>query len=268
MTAPDPRTLSHEVHLVAMSNADELGYLGQQAVSEAVAPGGDYRIVGGHMVRLLLAVHPTPAATPRSTLNADAPVGDIEVIGPLVDGLLAQDFVKKGGIVFRKQADGPDSIEVNLLLSRLSHSQGLGYRGVEGVGQVDTLPELSFVMMSEPMVLDVTAELRDGREIAYRTRIPDVEAAVVLKAHAWKARRMRDDKDLADLSTLLEIRHAYPDVRWKLDGPGLQGFRRDSARILHDLASTITRRHACYKVPATVDRKRVAALIQQYVARA
>lgn len=268
MTEPDPRSLPREVHLVAMSNADELGYLGQQAVSEAVAPGDDYRIVGGHMVRLLLAVHPTPAATPRSTLDADAAVGDIEVIGPLVDGLLAQDFVKEGGNVFRKQAGGPIPIEVNLLLSRVSHSQGLGRRTVEGVGQVDTLPELSLVMLGEPMILDVTAELRDGRKIEYRTRIPDVEAAVVLKAYAWKARRMQEDKDLADLSTLLEIRHAYPDVRWRLDGTGLQGFRRDSARILHELASTITRRSAAYRVPAMVDRKRVAALIQQYVARA
>ncbi|MDN5686879.1 MAG: hypothetical protein L0G94_09400 [Brachybacterium sp.] len=45
--------------------------------------------------------------------------------------------------------------------------------------------------LGEPQLLDVTAELRDGRSIEYSTRIPDIEAAVVLKAHAWKSRRMQ-----------------------------------------------------------------------------
>lgn len=253
--------------MVAMSNADELGYLGQQAVAEAVAPGGDYRIVGGHMVRLLLAVHATPTATPRSTVDADTALSDVEVVGPLVDGLIAQDFVKAGGNVFRKQADGQNLIEVNLLLSRIDHSQGLRRRMVQGVGQVDTLPELSWAMDRDPMILDVTAVLRAGNTIEYRTRVPDLEAAVVLKAHAWKARRMHTGKDLADLSTLLEIRDAHPDLRWTLGDPELRSFRRDSARILHELASTVTRRSAAYKVPAQLDRRRIAALIQRHVAR-
>ena len=142
-----------------MNNADELGYLGQQAVADAVSPGDDYRIIGGHMVRLLLEVYPTPAATPRSTLDADAAVGDVEVIGPLSASLVAQDFVKEAGNVFRKEVGGERSIEINLLLSRLDHSQGLRQRAVKDVGQVDTLPELSWVMLGEPLVLDVTAVL-------------------------------------------------------------------------------------------------------------
>src|SRR5690625_6113643 len=77
--APPP---TRDLRVVAMNNADELGYLGQQAVAEAVSPDDDYRIVGGHMVRLLLKAYPTSAATPRSTLDADAAVGDVEVIGP------------------------------------------------------------------------------------------------------------------------------------------------------------------------------------------
>lgn len=182
---------SRALRVVSMNNADELGYLGQQAVAQAVSPGDDYRIIGGHMVRLLLEVYPTSAAMPRSTVDADAAVGDIEVIGPLSASLEAQDFVKEGGNVFRKRVGGEKPIEVNLLLSRLDHSQGMRSRSVEGVGQVDTLPELSWAMLGEPLLLDVTAELRDGRSIEYSTRIPDIEAAVVLKAHAWKSRRMQ-----------------------------------------------------------------------------
>src|SRR5699024_12618410 len=98
--APPP---TRDLRVVAMTNADELGYLGQQAVADAVSPDDDYRIVGGHMVRLLLKAYPTSAATPRSTLDADAAVGDVEVIGPLSVRLVAQDFVKDGRNIFRKQ---------------------------------------------------------------------------------------------------------------------------------------------------------------------
>ena len=260
--APPP---TRDLRVVAMNNADELGYLGQQAVAEAVSPDDDYRIVGGHMVRLLLKAYPTSAATPRSTLDADAAVGDVEVIGPLSVRLVAQDFVKDGGNIFRKQVGGEKPIEINLLLSRLDHSQGVRQRTVEGVGQVDTLPELSWAMASEPLVLDVTAVLLDGRTITYRTRIPDIEAAVVMNAHAWKSRRMQSDKDLADLRTLFEIRHAYRELPWRLDEPDLRGFRKDGARALHELASTVTRKSAMYRVPAHLDRKHLAALINRYV---
>lgn len=111
---------------------------------------------------------------------------------------MAQDFVKEGGNVFRKQVGGERPIEINLLLSRLDHSQGMRQRAVEGVGQVNTLPELSWVM---------------------------------------------------------------------LDEPDLRSFRKDSARILHELASTVTRSSAVYPVPAHLDRTHLAALIKRYVTR-
>ncbi|MDN5896629.1 MAG: hypothetical protein L0H93_21735 [Nocardioides sp.] len=256
---------SRHLRIIASSKADELGYLGQQAVSDAVPPGEDYRIIGGHMVRLLLELHPTPSTTPRSTLDADTAIGDLEVVGPLSDALQAQGFTKKGGNVFTLEIDDDSTTEINVLLPRLDHASGLRPLMVEGVGQVDSLPELSWVMQNEPIVLDVTTVLRDGRSIEYRTRIPGVEAAVVLKAHAWKARRMATEKDLADLATLFEIRHFHADVPWQLDEPKLIGFRKDTARILHDLATSIPRRSTAYKVPKDLDRTRLAALVQRHV---
>lgn len=246
---------SRELRVLAHSNADELGFLGQRAVADAVRPGDDYRIVGGHMVRLLLELYPTAAAVARSTLDADAAVDDVEVIGHLSARLVAQDFVKAGGNLFRKQVNAEHPIEVNVLLSRLHHRPGLHPVLVDGVGQVDALPELSWAMANDPVLLDVTAVFRDGNSITYRTRIPDVEAAVVLKAHAWSARQTRTDKDLADLDTLFAIRHAHPGVAWRLDRPNLSGFRKDSSRILHGLADTITRKTSGYPVPPHTDRK-------------
>lgn len=259
---PDRR---HSIRVHAVSNSDALGYLGQQAISAAVSPDDDYRIVGGHMVRLLLEVYPTPQATPRSTLDADAAVGDVEVVGPLSERLRAQDFVKTGGNLFLKQTESGQQIEINLLISRLDHAPGIRPRHVPGVGHVDSLPELYLVMQSDPLHLDVTAILLDGQAISYRTRIPDVEAAVILKAHAWKARLT--EKDVADLHSLLEIRDAHPEVPWTLTGSGLIGFKRDTAQILYALAERIVRKNAGFPVPAHLDRKRMAGLILRHVSQ-
>lgn len=59
---------TRELRVFATNNADELGYLGQEAIAAAAPPGDDYRIVGGHMVRLLLEAHPTSVATSSTEL--------------------------------------------------------------------------------------------------------------------------------------------------------------------------------------------------------
>jgi len=256
---------ARSIRVHAASNADALGYLGQQAVSEAVAPGDDYRTIGGHMVRLLLEVFPTPAATRRSTLDADAAIGDIEVVGPFSESLVTQGFVKTRANAFVKQVGDDQQIEINLLLPRLGHAPGIRPRNVRGVGQVDALPEVHLAMLAQPLILDVTAVLRDGRGIEYRTRVPDVETAVVLKAHSWKQRRK--DKDLADLHSLLEIREAHPDVPWRLHENALRGFRKDTAVVLHEIAEKVVRKNPGFVVPENLDRKRLAGLALRHLSR-
>lgn len=254
-----------ELRVHALSNSDALGYLGQQAVAEAADEGSDYLIIGGHMVRLLLQVYPAQNATLRSTLDADAAVGDVEVVGPISANLLAQDFTKEGGNVFAKAVSHDQRVEINLLLAREGAAPGLRRQDVPGVGQVDTLPELRFALMQPPLSLEVTAMLRDGRSIEYETRIPDLEAATVLKAHSWKGRRTASD--LADLHSLFEIREAHPEILWRLDEQRLMGFRKDTARILYGLAEKITRKHTGFLVPGYIDRLRMAGLIAKHVSR-
>lgn len=252
-----------QVKVVALSNSDALGYLGQQAVSEAVADGTDYRIVGGHMVRLLLHVYPTRMATLRSTLDADAAVGNVEVVGPISQNLLSKDFTKKGGNVFYKEAGGDQRIEINVLLSREGPTMGLRPQTVSGVGQVDTLPELRFALGQPALFLDIEADLGDGQTIAYRTQIPDLEAAVVLKAHSWDSRRSL--KDLVDLHSLLEIRQEHQATSWRLNDEQPIGFRKDTARILTDLAEQVVRRNPRFRVPDSLSRPRMAALIKKHI---
>lgn len=246
----------------ALSSADALGYRGQHALSQAMTGRGDYRIIGGHMVRLLLHLYPTPRAVPRSTVDADAALRDVDVIGPVIQDLLDDGFTKTDGNVLLKDLGGERQVEINLLLERTSGQGGIRAQQVAGAGQVDTLHELSFVMGRQAVTLDVEAHLGD-EVLRYRIRIPDLESATVLKAHSWKGRR--SPKDLADLSTLLEIREAHPGTSWRLQEQGLKGLRLDTARILSQLRERLTSRRTQLPVPRDVEPRRFAALIQKHI---
>lgn len=146
---------------------------------------------------------------------------------------------------------------------RESPTKGLRTQNVPGVGQINTLPELRFALMDEALLLDVTADLGDGDVIEYQTRMPELESAVVLKAHSWANRR--SEKDLADLHSLLEIREAHPSTAWRLGERQSLGFGKDTAQILRDLGGRVVRKHSTFPVPASLDRLRMAALIARHV---
>lgn len=193
----------------AASVADELGYRAQHAVSRAIGPGTEYRLVGGHMVRHLLTLYPSSEAVQRSTRDADAAAENVQVVAPFVDALMADNFMKLGGNILVKDDNEAGSKAINILLAENRPRAGLGHVTVPGAGQVDTLPELSFALMYQPILIDVEANMMDGTILLHETCIPGVEAATVLKAHAWKERRA--EKDLADLHSLPEIRHEHQD---------------------------------------------------------
>lgn len=226
--------------------------------------GGDYRLVGGHMVRLLLEVYPTPRAAKRSTTDADAALDDVEVITHVSQHLIGAEFEKRDATLFVKQVAEDQEVEVNLLMARSGPKPGLKPQYVPGLGQVDTLPELEFALLAPPLVIDVEAHLTDGSVLSYETRVPDLEVAVVLKAHSWTDRR--SDKDLQDLFALLEIREAHPRVRWMLSSAPLKGRRLDCGRIMSALARELARDSGSGRaLPNPDDRLRLAALIRKHV---
>ncbi|MFE5777506.1 hypothetical protein [Brachybacterium sp. NPDC056505] len=255
-----------EAHTRATSNADSLGLLALAAVAEA-AGDARYCIIGGYMVRMLQLVYPTPRAVLRSTRDADAAVESVEVIGPIAQRLQMQHFEKKGGNLFTKQTADEQEIEINVLMPRSDSSRGIRPKNVPGLGQVDTLPELTFALSGPGLAVDVTADLLDGSSIEFRTRVPRLEVAAVLKAHSWKARGLSDPKDLADLHSLMEVRQEHPEAPWRLDEAPLHGYRLDGARLLHELAGKLTKRTSMMPVPSHVERPRMAALIAQHIAR-
>lgn len=245
----------------SVSKADDLNFLGQKAVADAIGDG-DYLIVGGTMVRLLGLAYPTAEARARATVDADTAVDDIEIIGTMAERLRADGFTQEGGNLFIKPLEPNRRVEVNLLLARQGSTSGIQQEEVPGVGQVDTLPELVFALAQPALELAMTVTLTSSEVIEYTTRIPGLEAATVLKAHAWKNRLA--SKDLVDLTSLLEIRETHPHLPWRLNAPPLRATRRDTAGILHRLrANTLSRRNG---LGHDIDRLRMAALINRHIA--
>lgn len=112
------------VRVHAVSVADSLGYLGQDAVSRAMGDHAGYRLIGGQMVRLLLHAYPASKATPRSTLDADSAVEGVELIGHVSQFLQLDGFRKIKGNAFLKKVADEHDVEINLLLPRTDSTSG------------------------------------------------------------------------------------------------------------------------------------------------
>lgn len=220
------------LRVIATSRADDLSFLGQKAVAESMGDA-EYRLVGGNMVRLLQCVYPTPSLVPRATLDADAAAESPTVVTSSVEHLKRLGFEQERANSLVKLVGGGDRVEVNFLLSSHAPRPGRASTEVDGVGMVDSLPEFAFSLAQPPLVVHVSALLMTGEELAYTTKIPTLEGAVVLKAHAWRGRLAT--RDLLDICSLLEIRDRHLPEPWRLNESRLVGRRRDTAHILHTL---------------------------------
>src|SRR5699024_9519369 len=187
----------------------------------------------------------------------------VEVIGQVSEHLQLDGFRKVKANAFLKTVADDQEVEINLLLPRSDSTLGVRATVVDGLGHVDTLSELTFVLSVSPVTLEVHAELLDGTTLSYRVLVPTVEMATILKAHSWHNRR--SENDLADLSTLLEIREEHPALPWLLHERALRGRRLDTARLLRDLSRKITRRTFSGPVPRHEDRYRFAAFIAKHI---
>lgn len=218
-----------------MSNAANLGYRALADVAEA-AKGlelKEYRIVGGHMVQLLIHVYPTTAAIERSTPDADAGIKRATAAGQaLHERLLDQGYEEaKGNHYIRRDKDQQTEIDLLVPRSGTSKTEILNGR------RFDAIPGLGFALNSTSyLTVDVTVHLYDGGDLRFTVPVPNVEAALILKALAWKSRKA--DKDLADISTLMEIVHEHKDAlsKWEYTDVRLagRGDRKHAAAALHE----------------------------------
>lgn len=254
----EPPAAEVRVELISTSAATDLGYRALHDLATAAA-GLDFRIIGGHMVQLLIHAYPTERAQLRLTTDADIGIDRATAIGQQLHKNLTQiGYTPGSGNRYEKQhISGTMTVDVLIPRADSGATEVLGERGY------DPIPGLSLAMSAQYLLVHATAHLADGTRLAFSVPVPDIEAAVILKALAWAARIA--PKDIADLASLLEIveRHRPEHPRWRLDArPLTSSSRRDAAHALHGIAKHLERGNS----PELFDNPaRVVALIRRHI---
>lgn len=72
---------------------------------------------------------------------------------------------------------------------------------------VDEVPGLSLALAMPPVIVDAQVALTDGEELEVQYRLPDLVAALCMKAHAYQERLLpRDALDVWRLPSRLRAR--------------------------------------------------------------
>lgn len=220
-----------EIYIASTSPEDDAAFIALEDISRLLTQEDDGCIIGGHMISLLGARYPSPGLVDRHTGDADAGIPvELAQSGGLHDRLVAAGYEPNAGNRYLMLGDGPQPT-IDLIAPGWLPEFG---SEVFGERAFDTMPGLPLAL-TFPLTLDVVATMRDGSERAFPTRVPTVEAAIVLKAITWGLRLKHSDA--VDLHNLFCIVRAGHDLgAWRLDESPLSGSRRDAARHLHSLA--------------------------------
>jgi hypothetical protein len=249
-------------HLVAVGPEDDAAFVALRDLSQVLEAHPDARVIGGHMVGLITAAFPSPGFLERRTGDADAGIPvELADDGSVHTALLTAGYRAVAGNRYVRGEEEPMPT-IDLLVPALT---GRFSDELHGGRRLDAMPGLHLAVEA-PLRLDALLVLQDGTELLASVAVPGLEAAVVLKAYAWRGRGARTAKDVIDLSNLLHVREQHRDVAgaWTLDQPGLTGARGDAAMHLHALADRLASRSARL---LPVDPRRLAVLIRRHVAR-
>lgn len=229
------------IQLNCHSTAEFNAYKTLGVISAMYQGRTDYRIIGGQMVNLLLAVYPKAQSQPRTTQDVDTAIDDFELLFIADEQLVHAGFTQVAGGVYKKEIQ-----EINYLTSDPSPKPGIRPVSVPGTAsrQIDALPELELVLMSEDyhvIEASVTAP-QPEKDFGFTVLVPSVNHAVLLKAQTVVSRGYLD-KDLKDLLTLFEIQDAYAgNITWKyLDSEPI-GRHKDTVQNLKRLSSYLRRK--------------------------
>lgn len=252
-----------QAHVVATTATDDAAYIALVDLSALLAGRDETMVIGGHMVSLICAAFPSPGLVERRTGDADAGIPiELAATGELHNELLALGYTNDGSANRYIKGEQDPQPTIDLLIP--SHTGKFG-DDRKGGRAFNTMPGLPLAM-NPRLAIDVHITYRDGSEHSAVVMVPGIEAAVVLKAIAWRDRRLETEKDAVDLSNLFAVLDAHgADALsgWALDRDGLEATRRDAAASLHQLADTWEA-----KAPkARVDARALVSRIRTYVTR-
>lgn len=216
------------LRLSASSQAEEAGFLATRDLA-AVADDLDieYRLVGGQMVRLHVALADVPEPVVRVTQDADMGVAAMSARDPaLVPGLEALGYTRPGASnrFIRTTDDG-----LRLVIDVLAPAWGRRLVPNQRHGDIvlDEIPGLSLALARPGEQIELTVTMLDRTTMSFPAVIPEINSALCLKAIGWSSRLAA--KDAVDVWRLLRAhRQRIPEpIEWR--DSGVQG---DAAAIL------------------------------------
>lgn len=228
------------LRLISTSAATDAGWLAAADIAMiAETIGAQYRLVGGLAVTLLVhALGADGVAPHRETADADlgAPM-DVCADRALVGQLRDVGYAQVQGNRFARTV-GQRELVIDVLAP--SYEGRLVSNQTKGELVVDEIPGLQTALMLEPTVVNVAAVLTDGTEVVTTLCLPDVTAALVMKAYAYRGRFGRNDA--VDVHRLLEAANLagrtgadWPDRVETREAAKLLHKFFDSPQLVHDL---------------------------------
>jgi hypothetical protein len=219
---------AHHVTLTSTSNAEDAAWLAVADVATlATNLGTDYRLIGGNSVALLVLVHDAATQVPdRATADADMGASFEVCADPrLVPALTVLGYDRQSGNRFIR-TQGLRTLIIDVLapsyLGRLMSNQR------HGDLVLDEIPGLLDALRLPPVHVSALAILTDTSHLEVHVHLPDVRAALVMKAHAYAGRL--SDNDALDIWRLLQsaVNAGHTAADWPTGSTA-----RDAATLLH-----------------------------------
>jgi hypothetical protein len=248
------------LRIASASRAQDAGYLALADVADLTGRLNiDYRVVGGHMVSLLVAAYQAEEAPSRET--ADADIGatfDVFADARLLPAILDHGYRAVAGNRFVRQEAGGQDLVIDLLAP--SYTTRHAPNRHHGAFVVDEVPGLGLALSMDPLVLTLDVGLRAGGRLTFDARVPAPVPALAVKALAYRSRLAA--KDAVDVWRLLEVASLAGVTASDWEHPGT---RADARRVLSDYFG---RRNASGTRAATAHpgrRTRIAFMAQTHV---
>jgi|GEM_PF-889577 len=248
------------VTVASTSNAEDAAWLAVADVAAVATDLGiDYRLIGGNSVALLVQVHDAATQVPgRATADADMGASFEVCADPrLVPALTALGYDRQSGNRFTR-SQGTRALAIDVLapsyLGRLIPNQ------THGDLVLDEIPGLLDALLLPPVNVAARAVLTDTTQLDVQVPLPDVRAALVMKAHAYAGRA--SDNDALDIWRLLQS--ASNAGHTAADWP-TRSTARDAAVILHRHFAKPSSAGPRRATPNRTNQARIRALIAQVV---
>jgi hypothetical protein len=266
VNAPNPNAAPREpprrLELTSTSRSADAGYLALADLAQIAADlDADYRIVGGHMVTLLVAAYQVDDQVPlRETLDADfGALPHVIADSRLPDALRRRGYAPSGAAnrFARRHHDSHGWLDLVVDVLAPSYEGRLLPNQQHGNLVVDEIPGLAFALARPATMLELRTRLLDGSAVEMRLALPDLTSALCIKALAYRGRYA--DKDAVDLWRLMNAAHAagLRSDTWPSTATG-----HAAGAVLRDFFGRVGARGLQQATPARVEQTRMRAFIQ------